>query len=293
MHPALVGEVLETNLKRMGTERRNRTLRQELASSVSQRAEHNDAEEMTEHSFEKFIAAPWGNWLHPQGTIPVMGTFTLQPRGNRFWRVLRTLRYRRSLGGWTNNLGLPNPGIAVGLQKFNPELAQVLSVAEIERGDYKKLAREIPEDFPVELNLSCPNLEKTLPWDDAEMFTRSCHKRKWCIAKVGPLVRPEELEFLIEKLGFSQIHACNSLRVTVPAAGNMGSVSGPILVPYVLEIIELVRQHWPEVTVIAGGGIKNSQDVYRYLSAGAKHVSLGTICFNPFKLNKLLRENEY
>ena len=110
---------------------------------------------------------------------------------------------------------------------------------------------------------------------------------------MGPLVRPEELEFLIEKLGFSQIHACNSLRVTVPAARNMGSVSGPILVPYVLEIIELVRQHWPEVTVIAGGGIKNSQDVYRYLSAGAKHVSLGTVCFNPFKLNKLLRENEY
>ena len=292
MHPALVGEVLETNLKRMGTERRNRTLRQELASHSSHLSLATSENPAEQPSPEKFIAAPWGNWLHPQGTIPVMGTFTLQPRGNRFWRVLRTLRYRRSLGGWTNNLGLPNPGIAVGLQKFNPELAQVLSVAEIEHGDYKKLAREIPEDFPVELNLSCPNLEKTLPWDDAEMFTRSCHKRKWCIAKVGPLVRPEELEFLIEKLGFSQIHACNSLRVTVPH--NLGgSVSGPILVPYVLEIIELVRQHWPEVTVIAGGGIKNSQDVYRYLSAGAKHVSLGTVCFNPFKLNKLLRENEY
>ena len=288
MHPALVGEVLETNLKRMGTERRNRTLRQELASAAVALVENDGAEEMTEHSFEKFIAAPWGNWLHPQGTIPVMGTFTLQPRGNRFWRVLRTLRYRRSLGGWTNNFGLSNPGIAVGLQKFDPEL-QVLSVAEIEHGDYKKLAREIPEDFPVELNLSCPNLEKTLPWDDAEMFTRSgLSKRKWCIAKVGPLVRPEELEFLIEKLGFSQIHACNTLPIP-----KLGGLSGVSLVPYVNEIISLIKDEWPEVTVIAGGGVKNWHDMYRYLSKGADHVSLGTVCFNPFALRKILRKGRY
>ena len=238
---------------------------------------------ITEHSYEKFIAAPWGNWLRPKGTVPVVGTFTLYPRGNRLWRVLKTLRYRRSLGGWTNNLGLPNPGITVGLQKFDPD-SQVISVAEVECGDYKKLARKIPEDFPVELNLSCPNLDKKLPWDDAEMFTHSAAKRKWCIAKVGPLIRPEELEFLIEKLGFSQIHACNSLRMAGQYGASMGAVSGPILVPYVLEIIELVRKHWPEVMVIAGGGIKKSQDVRRYLSAGAKHVSLGTVCFNPFKL---------
>ena len=239
-------------------------------------------------TYEKFIAAPWGNWVKPPGTVPVVGTYTLRRRGGLFWKVLTTLRYRRNLGGWTNNLGLPNPGIVAGLKKFDPE-TQVLSIAEVERGDFRKLAGEIPEDFPVELNLSCPNLEgKTLPWDAAEVFLQGAAKRKWCIAKVGPLIRPEELEFLIEKLGFSQIHACNTLRTLTGV--DYGAVSGPILVPYVLEIIELCQQHWPEVTVIAGGGISTAADCYRYLLAGAKHVSLGTVCFNPQKLHKLLRE---
>ena len=246
-------------------------------------------------TFEKFIAAPWGNWVKPPGTVPVVGTYTLRRRGGLFWKVLTTLRYRRNLGGWTNNLGLPNPGLTTGLKKFDPE-TQVLSIAETERGDFRKMAKEIPEDFPVELNLSCPNLEgkqgfhRTLPWDAAEVFlqTSSTAKRKWCIAKVSPMVRPEELEFLIEKLGFSTIHACNALRTLTGV--DYGAVSGPILVPYVLEIIELCREHWPDVTVIAGGGISTAADCYRYTSAGAAHVSLGSVCFNPQKLHKLLRE---
>ena len=242
-------------------------------------------------TYEKFIAAPWGNWVKPPGTVPVVGTYTLRKRSGLLWKVLTTLRYRKQLGGWTNNLGLCNPGITEGLKKFDPE-TQVLSIAETERGDYKKLVREIPEDFPVELNLSCPNLEgKTLPWDAAEVFLQGSAKRKWCIAKVGPLVRPEELEFLIEKLGFSQIHACNTLRTLTGV--DYGAVSGPILVPYVLEIIELCQRHWPAVTVIAGGGISTAADCYRYMLSGAKHISLGSINFNPVAMHKLLSDLEW
>ena len=85
-----------------------------------------------------FIAAPFGNYIKPKGCIPVTGTFTLEPRGNRFWAVMKTLRYNKEVGGWTNKLGLPNPVIKVGLQKTIRE-NEVLSIAEIERNDFQKM----------------------------------------------------------------------------------------------------------------------------------------------------------
>jgi dihydroorotate dehydrogenase len=50
----------------------------------------------------------------------------------------------------------------------------------------------------------------------------------------------------------------------------------------------LIREEWPEVTIIAGGGVDNFGAVYEYLNEGADHVSLGSVCFNPFKLRKIL-----
>ena len=47
-----------------------------------------------------FISAPFGNYIKPVECVPVTGTFTRNPRGNRLWSVLKTLRYDRRLGGW-------------------------------------------------------------------------------------------------------------------------------------------------------------------------------------------------
>ena len=183
-------------------------------------------------------------------------------------------------------MGLPNPGVKVGLHKHIR--GEVLSIAEIERNDFKKLYNLIPSGMSVELNLSCPNLSnRNLPWDSAESFARTKEKRKWCICKVSPTVTPEDLEFLITKLGFTQIHASN----TLPIQG-CGGLSGRTLIPYTLDIIRLIREEWPEVTIIAGGGVDNFGAVYEYLNEGADHVSLGSVCFNPFKLRKILKKVE-
>ena len=233
-----------------------------------------------------FVAAPFGNYIKPIGCIPVTGTFTLHPQGNRVWSVIKSLRYSTKHKGWTNKLGLPNPGVKVGLERHI--YGEVLSIAEIERNDFKKLYREIPEGINVELNLSCPNLSnRNLPWDSAESFARTKEKRKWCICKVSPTVTPEDLEFLITKLGFTQIHASN----TLPIQG-CGGLSGRTLIPYTLDIIRLIREEWPEVTIIAGGGVADFSGVYEYLKEGADHVSLGSVCFNPFKLRKILKNHE-
>ena len=42
--------------------------------------------------------------------------------------------------------------------------------------------------------------------------------------------------------------------------------------------------------IIAGGGILDNSTIYDYMAAGANHVSLGSVCFNPFKLKKILNK---
>ena len=229
-----------------------------------------------------FIAAPFGNWIKPAGCIPVTGTYTLHARGNVLWSAVKSLRYDFKRQGWMNNMGLPNPGVKVGLHKHIR--GEVLSIAEIERNDFKKLYNIIPSGMSVELNLSCPNI-RNLPWDSTEIFARTKEKREWCICKVSPTVTPEDLEFLITKLGFTQIHASNTLAIQ-----GCGGLSGRTLIPYTLDIIRLIKEEWPEVTIIAGGGVDNFGAVYEYLNGGADHVSLGSVCFNPLALRKILKQ---
>ena len=233
---------------------------------------------MTPHFF---ISAPFGNYIKPKGTIPVTGTFTLNPQGNRFWAVLKTLRYNTAHNGWTNRLGLPNPGIREGLKKSST----VISIAEMNKGDFQRLNVLIPENQSIELNLSCPNLEKKLTWESAKCF--DSEKREWCIAKLSPLTTPEELKFVVEFLGFTQLHFSNTLPTIY------GGLSGPVLRRYTMELIDLARSEYGNsVEIIAGGGVSDFGSVMDYLSSGANHISLGSVCFNPFKLRKLLRSLE-
>ena len=107
-----------------------------------------------------FLAAPFGNYLSFPNAISVTGTWTLQHRAGtlkRLWRVASTLRYDFKLQGWVNNLGLPNEGIKIGLEKTSSP-NQVLSIAGIERNDWIELESLIPEEQSLELNLSCPNV---------------------------------------------------------------------------------------------------------------------------------------
>jgi len=242
-----------------------------------------------------FISAPFGNYIRSEQTISVHGTFTRNPRGNRLWSVLSTLRYSRKHNGWVNRLGLPNPGLQKGLCSVSDDPQnKVMSIAETERGDFQKMNHTIPLDQSLEINLSCPNIEllnningsSTLPIDDAKVFAR-VKSRKWCIAKLSPLISPEEIEFIIEEMGFRQLHFSN----TLPVSG--GGLSGVTLKPFTMKLIDVVRERWGDsIEIIAGGGVTEFGAVSDYLSAGANHVSIGSVCFNPFKLRKLLKSLE-
>ena len=78
----------------------------------------------------------------------------------------------------------------------------------------------------------------------------------------------------------NQIHASNTLH-------KQGVISGRVLTPYTLKILEYIKLTHPHVEVIAGE-VYNKQDVQRYKDAGADHISLGSVCFTPWKINELL-----
>ena len=227
-----------------------------------------------------FIAAPFGNYIKHPNAISVTGTWTCRPNGNRLLAVLKTLRYRKNLGGWTNRLGLPNPGLVEGLKQTSTD--DVLSIAELERGDFVQMYRELPKYQSLELNLSCPNINKTLPWDNIHIFTRNT--RPWCIAKLSPYTTPEEIAYVVNA-GFSQLHFCNTLPT------KYGGLSGPELIPYTESLINITREEFgSDVEIIAGGGVQSESTIYRYMNAGADHISLGSVWFNPFKARRILEK---
>ncbi len=202
----------------------------------------------------KFIAAPFGNYIKTKNTISVSGSWTVEKRTGRIIQIVKTLRYTKR--GWVNKIGLRNPGITIGLPKHKEN--EVFSIAGIEKEDWRIFAEKIPEDFNVEVNMSCPNIDEH-HIEGIENFNPST--REWFIGKISPLTTFEELDSYINSFKFKQIHAC---------------------------FVKHIKENYPEIEVIAGGGIDSIKDVEYYKEIGADHVSFGTVCFNPLKLRKLV-----
>lgn len=226
-----------------------------------------------------YISAPFGNYIRTKNTRSVVGTFTLERRPGLVSQLIKTLRYRD--GAWYNALGLRNPGIVNGFKYYLPSRNEVISLAAINPGDWEKLAEIVPEHIDVELNLSCPNIEHFQNYSEgAEVFLNNQRK---VIAKLSPLVRYTDIEDLYNR-GFRSFHACN----TLPTEN--GGMSGKGLRIYVEQTIDFIQRIDPNCEIIAGGGIQTLEDIDNYHQCGATSFALGTVCFNPFKLRKLLKD---
>jgi len=223
-----------------------------------------------------FISAPFGNYIKRKDCISVTGTWTVQPRPGRLSQVIKTLRYTRQ--GWRNKLGLRNPGITHALIRHNKD--EVLSVANLEPREWYILHDLVSKRYSVEINISCPNVEHNPNiLDGVELWTQS--KRPWCIVKVPPDIDEDFIDILVEK-GYNQIHASNTLPTT------KGGLSGKVLIPHTLRIIEYIKRVHPHVVVIAGGGVLDVDTKQTYLNAGADHLSLGTVCFTPWRIKSII-----
>ena len=232
-----------------------------------------------------FIAAPFGNYIKPKGTIPVLGTFTPYPRPGRFKQIVKTLRYDFRRGGWKNDIGLRNPGMVVGFHKWKH--GEIISLAGMTEEEWNLVSQKVPEYMDIEINLSCPNINNTKYGINPILnFVGPLldRKRTWTIAKLSPFITFGEIEHLCD-LGIRQFHFSNTLPIS------KGGLSGKSLMPYNERLIQFTKRIAPMSTIIAGGGITCRDDVNFYSDCGADHHSLGTICFNPLALRRLIKEN--
>ena len=215
--------------------------------------------------------------------------------GSLCGQFIRTFRYNFHHGGWVNKIGLRNRGIIYALNTYytpykEQQIPQknIISVAIMDENEIEELNQIIPRDCNIELNVSCPNVNKpddykTSVYQKLHLFVNE--QRKWCIVKVSLKDKMEQIDAIVDA-GITQIHTTN----TWPMEDESGGLSGPFLREKNLPFIRQIRQKYPNLTIIGGGGIRDIDNVEEYEKAGANHFAISTIILNPVLFYCLYRD---
>ncbi|MBN2169044.1 MAG: dihydroorotate dehydrogenase [Actinobacteria bacterium] len=237
-------------------------------------------------------------------------SITVMPRqGNRSPRIWETT------GGMLNSIGLENKGIDVFLSDLLPRISElgvplIVSIAGETTGEYALLAKRISSApgsiAAVEVNVSCPNVEKGGLMFGAEpqasgavtsavventglpVFTKLS-------AAVFDVVRIAEAAAAAGASGLSLINTLPGMAIN-PVTGQprLGAVSGGLSGPAVKPVA--VKAVWDcykatGLQIIGGGGVCSAADVVEFIRAGAVAVSIGTATFqDPCRFMQIARE---
>lgn len=218
------------------------------------------------------ISPPFGNYIEIPGFVSVKGSFTLYERDGLFLQIIKTLRYSFENKGWVNKIGLRNKGIDYAINKYNNS-DHIISIAILNKGEIPMFLNKIPNNMNIELNVSCPNVNKNLINSDLKGFINK--QRNWCIIKLSPIVDKRLIDSYYNE-GFRQFHCSNTLPV------ENGGQSGQVLKKHNKELITYIKNKYPDTTIIGGGGIRNWEDILYYKNMGCEYYSLSTVLFNPF-----------
>ena len=116
-----------------------------------------------------FISPPFGNYINLNNSMSIKGSYTLKERHGLFFQIIKTLRYSAINKGWINKIGLRNRGLKYGLSRYNSK-TDIISIAILRQNEINNILKILPEDTNIELNISCPNLNKKLVCDGLEKF---------------------------------------------------------------------------------------------------------------------------
>ncbi|MFZ5453025.1 MAG: HisA/HisF-related TIM barrel protein [Thermodesulfobacteriota bacterium] len=241
------------------------------------------------------------------GTTVFAKSATRFPRRGNFlvWNPL-TWKYIKRLpdSGMLNAYGLTNDGITAcageikvsGAQAYNvipnfyPEFAKGTDTAIHETLEAIDLYQDLlgPSFWALELNYSCPNSQEAIRENVTQALkcSQEVNRRNpslYVIAKIS-ISHPYEFAQELEKLGVNALHALNTIpyeiiyplrRSPLGAVGGGGVSGGPAFaaaLDYNSRLRKMVR-----LPLIMGCGVRNRDDVQRYLDAGADAVSLCTL----------------
>jgi len=227
----------------------------------------------------------------------VTKTVTEAPRdGNRPPRLAETP------GGLLNAIGLENVGIERFLDEKLPAAAAlgapvVVSVAGDSPAAFARLARRVgerPETAAVEINISCPNVERARRpvWDDpdataAVVAAARAATGKPLLVKLSPNTADAlSVAEAAQRAGADALVVANTLpgmRIDIetgrPALGNAtGGLSGRALMPVNLALVWRIAAG-VSIPLAGSGGVATAEDALEYLMAGASAVQVGTALF--------------
>lgn len=230
------------------------------------------------------ISPPFGNYIHLPFATSVKGSYTWERRPGLARQVIKTLRPLS--GGYVNAIGLRNKGIRN--VSFRPD--HLYSIVGMTPEEWDYLIDYLPPYLKVEVNVGCPNGWKNCISD--RQVQRLVNGFSHVNLKLPPTITVEDIKRLVD-LGVQHVHLCNTLPT------ERGGESGSRLKEVALPLIAQVKSAFPNLKIIAGGGIYTYEDALDYFQAGACSLSLSTIWFNPVrafyvasKINNLLQEGE-
>lgn len=207
--------------------------------------------------------------------------------------------------GMLNSIGLENPGINRFVVEKLPFLKKlgvplIVSIAAIESPDefavLIKQLDKINEVAAIELNISCPNLQKDklISQDAQATFELVSALRKLTgkclITKLSPnVVSICEIAIAAQEAGTDALALINTLsgmsidvKKRVPKLGSwVGGLSGPAIRPVAIKMV-WETYHKIKVPIIGMGGIMDLENALEFFLAGATAISVGTANFiNP------------
>lgn len=256
------------------------------------------------------------DWLgdHTLGVSPSrLGAFvsksvTLEPQpGNPPQRVAETP------SGMLNAIGIPSIGLDAFADEVLPtyrsldttKIVSVQAYSPEQAGEMAERLGEEPLVDAIEINLSCPNLERggiiaQSPELTAETVASAREATEMpLIAKLSPNVTSVvEIARSAEASGADALCLINTVRgMAIDIASRRailghltGGLSGPAIKPIALHMV------WEcytavDLPIIGAGGISRAQDAIEFLLAGARAVQVGTATFRePMALEIVLDE---
>jgi len=236
----------------------------------------------------------------------VTKTVSLNPReGNPQPRIWETP------AGMLNSIGLQNPGIRTFVRKNLPSIRRdgvkiIVSIMGQEAGEISRimeLLRREEKIDAVELNLSCPNVNRNEPMVSqsprmtalfVETARKSCGKMP-LIIKLSPSVTDiTEIASAAEDAGADVLSLINTVRAISVDVENRrimeGGLSGSAIKPVGLHAVYEVYRR-TKIPLIGMGGITTGRDAVEYMLAGASAVGVGSGFFsNPLLVDDIYHE---
>lgn len=263
-------------------------------------------------------SGPAGYGLEYEGLIDlgrlggiVTKTISFEPKeGNPGVRLCETG------GGLLNSIGLENVGAKKFFAEKMPELLDagvqpVVSLAAEDWDGYRKLldAAAVEGLDIVELNLSCPNVERggMAVGTNPDLLARYVKIAKdvlggvTVLAKLSPNVSDiTSLALVAEESGADGITAINTLvgmEIDLAASRPVfkrvrAGLSGPAILPIALDAVWRITRT-VDIPVIGVGGITSVDDALKFFLAGAAAVQVGTAVFyDPALPERIVEELE-